>query len=193
EVVTTERAFVSGRIVAVNPASGPAQQVTLLIGEELPDIPGAPVGTPVTFDVSQVNNYSIRLLDNWFSNFLFNSSTLVVGQRIAIGGTINNNAFVPSHIVLRRQGVAGDLVLNSVIINNGNAGSFQIQNNGMMGYILGAPLLVETASSTRFQGVNGLPGIQSGGNMRLATYGLILKDQTSGSPVLFAHRVQLLQ
>src|SRR5262249_41970572 len=105
EVVTTERAFVSGRIVAVDPANRPAQQVTLLIGEELPDIPGAPVGTPVTFDVSQVNNYSIRLLDNWFSNFLFNSSTLVVGQRIAIGGTINNNAFVPSHIVLRRQGV----------------------------------------------------------------------------------------
>src|SRR5262249_5419014 len=171
----------------------PAQQVTLLIGEELPDIPGAPVGTPVTFDVSQVNNYSIRLLDNWFSNFLFNSSTLVAGQRIAIGGSIVNNAFVPAHIVLRRQGVAGQLVLNSVVINNGNAGSFQLQNNSLMGCILGAPLDVQTANSTRFVGVNGLPGIQSGGSMRLATFGLMLKDQVSGDPILYAHRVQLLQ
>jgi hypothetical protein len=195
EVVATERAFVSGRIVAVNPATGPAQQVTLLVGEELPDIPGVAVGTPVTFDVSGVNNYGIRLMDNWFTNFLFNSSELVAGQRIAIGGTINSttNAFVPSHIVLRRQGVAGDLVAASVVINNGNAGSFQLQNNGMLGYILGAPLNVETANSTRFQNINGLAGIQGGGAMRLAAFGLMLKDQTTGAPNMYAHRVLPLQ
>ena len=38
EVVCTDAAFLSGRIVAVNPASGPAQTVTLLVGEELPAI-----------------------------------------------------------------------------------------------------------------------------------------------------------
>jgi hypothetical protein len=195
EVVATERAFLSGRIVAVNPATGPAQQITLLVGEELPDVSGVAVGTPVTFDVSGVNNYSIRLLDNWFTNFLFNSSELVAGQRIAIGGSIDaaTNAFVPSHIVLRRQGVVGDLVTNSVVINNGNAGSFQIQNNGMLGYILGAPLDVQTANSTRFQNVSGLAGIQSGGAMRLAAFGLVLKDQTTGAPNMYAHRVIMLQ
>jgi uncharacterized protein DUF5666/uncharacterized protein DUF4382 len=195
EVVATERAFVSGRIVAVNPATGPAQQVTLLVGEELPDIPGAAIGTPVTINVSGVTNYSIRLLDNWFSNFLFNSSELVPGQRIAIGGTLDSatNAFVPSHIILRRQGIAGDLVTGSVVINNGNAGSFQIQNNGMLGYILSAPLEVQTANSTRFQNINGLAAIQSGGAMRLATFGLMLKNQTTGAPNMYAHRVLLLQ
>ncbi|MBZ5529792.1 MAG: DUF4382 domain-containing protein [Acidobacteriia bacterium] len=195
EVVTTEKAFVSGRIVAVNPATGPVQTVTLLVGEELPDVPGVPVGTVTTLDVSLVSNYSIRLIDNWFTNFLFNNTTLVPGQRIAMGGTIDaaTNKFVPSRIVLRRQGVVGDLVLNSVVINNNNAGSLQLQNNNMLGYVLGAPLSVQTANSTHFTDISGLAAIQSGGSMKLATYGLILKDPVSGNPTMYAHRVILLQ
>lgn len=195
EVVSTEKAFISGRIVAVNPTSGPVQTVTLLVGEELPDVPGVPVGTISTIDVSQVTNYSIRLLDNWFTSFVFNNTTLVPGQRIAMGGSINaaTNAFVPTHIILRRQGVVGDLVLNSVVINSGNAGSFELQNNRMLGYVLGAPLSVQTANSTKFTNLNGLADIQSGGNMSLATYGLILKDPVSGNPTMYAHRVILLQ
>ncbi|HEY7402557.1 MAG TPA: DUF4382 domain-containing protein [Candidatus Angelobacter sp.] len=195
EVVSTEKAFISGRIVAVNPTSGAAQTVTLLVGEELPDVPGVPVGTITTLDVSQVTNYSIRLLDNWLTSFVFNNSALVPGQRIAMGGHIDTttNTFVPTHIILRRQGVVGDLVLNSVVINNGNAGSFQLQNNHMLGYVLGAPLAVETSNSTKFTNLNGLADIQSGGNMSLATYGLILKDPVSGNPTMYAHRVILLQ
>jgi uncharacterized protein YdeI (BOF family) len=195
EVVITDRAFVSGRIIAVNPASGPVQTLTLLVGEELPDVPGVPMGTVTTLDVSHVTNYSIRLIDNWFTSFVFNNSTLVPGQRIAIGGSIDadTNTFVPSRIVLRRQGVVGDLVLNSVVINNNNAGSFQIQNNHLLGYVLGAPLAVQTSNSTRFIDVNGLAGIQSGGNMSLATFGLMLKDPASGNPTMYAHRVALLQ
>lgn len=195
EVVSTEKAFISGRIIAVNPATGPVQTVTLLVGEELPNVPNVPVGTVSTIDVSQVTRYNIRLLDNWFTSFIFNNTTLVPGQRIAMGGTIDSttNTFVPSHIVLRRQGVVGDLVLNSVTINSGNLGSFELQNNHMLGYVLGAPLSVETANATKFTNLNGLADIQSGGNMSLATYGLILKDPTSGNPTMFAHRVILLQ
>lgn len=194
EVLGTERGFVSGPIIAVTPSSGAATSVTILVSEELPDLTGATVGQPATLDVSQVTRYSIRNLDNWFTNFLFNNSTLVTGQRIAIGGTINaSGALVPVRVALQRQGVAGDLVLNSVVINNGNAGSFQIQNNGMLGYVLGAPLTVKTDNSTRFINVNGLSGIQSGGAMRLAAYGLVLKDTTTGAPTLYAHRVFLLQ
>jgi hypothetical protein len=195
EVVSTDKAFVSGRIVAANPTSGPVQTVTLLVGEELPDVPGIPVGTVSTLNVSQVTNYSIRLIDNWFTSFVFNNTTLVAGQRIAIGGTIDpaTNAFVPSRIILRRQGVAGDLVLNSVIINNNNAGSFQLQNNRMLGYVLGAPLSVQTSNSTKFTNLSGLAAIQSGSNMSLATYGLMLKDPISGNPTMYAHRIILLQ
>ena len=178
----------------MNPVTGPAQTVTLLVGEELPDITGVPVGTVTTLDVSGVTNYSIRLLDNWFTSFVFNNTTLVPGQRIAMGGSINaTGTFVPSHIALRRQGVVGDLVLNSVVINNNNAGSLQIQNNRMLGYVMGAPLSVLTANTTKFTNLSGLAEIQTGGNMSLATYGLMLKDPVSGNPTMYAHRIILLQ
>ena len=55
EVITTNHAFVSGRILAVNPATGPVQTVTLFIGEELPAISQIPVDSVATIDVSQVN------------------------------------------------------------------------------------------------------------------------------------------
>jgi hypothetical protein len=84
-------------------------------------------------------------------------------------------------------------VLNSVVINNNNAGSFQVQNNNMLGYVLGGPLAVQTANSTRFNNIAGLAAIQSGGNMQLATFGLMLKDPVSGNPTMYAHRVILLQ
>src|SRR4029077_20505062 len=107
EVVCRDAAFLSGRIVAVNPASGPAQTVRLLVGEELPAISNIQVGFPTTINVSAVTDYDIRRFDNWFTNFLFNDASMVVGQRIAMGGTIDTGTgtFVPSRIVLRRQGV----------------------------------------------------------------------------------------
>ena len=63
----------------------------------------------------------------------------------------------------------------------------------MLGYVLGAPLSVQTANSTHFTDISGLAAIQSGGSMKLATYGLILKDPVSGNPTMYAHRVILLQ
>ncbi len=196
EVVATMHAYVAGRIINVNPSSGPAQTVTILVGEEVPDMAQVQVGLPLTVNVSQVQDYDIRRLDNWFTSFLFSNTSMVVGQRIGIGGTLdtttNPATFVPRRIVLRRQGVVGDLVLGSVVINNGNQGSFKIQNNSLFGYLLGGPLDVSTSNTTRFFNVNGLAGIQAGGAMKLATWGLILKDNTTGDPRMYAHGVAAL-
>jgi hypothetical protein len=194
EVVCRDAAFLSGRIVAVNPASGPAQTVTLLVGEELPSISSIQVGFPTTINVSAVMDYDIRRFDNWFTNFLFNDASMVVGQRIAMGGTIDTGTgnFVPSRIVLRRQGVEGDLVQGSVNIVSGNQGDFQVQNNRMMGYLLGGPLTVQTGDLTLFFNINGLGGLQSGGSLKLAAGGLMLKDPTTGNPQLWARGVVVL-
>ncbi len=196
EVVVTTHAYVAGRIISVNPGSGPVQTVTILVGEEVPDMTAVQVGMPLTVDISQVQDYDICRLGNWLTSFVFNNSSLVPGQRIGIGGTLdtttNPATFVPRRIVLRRQGVVGDLVLGSVVINNGNQGSFQIQNNALLGYLLGGPLDVSTSNMTRFLNVNGLAGLQSGGAMKLATWGLILKDSTTGNPRMYAHGVAAL-
>ncbi len=194
EVVCTNAAFLSGRIVAVNPTTGPAQTVTLLVGEELPAISSIQVGFPATIDVTGVSDYDIRRFDNWFTNFLFNNTSLVVGQRIAMGGTIDTGTgnFVPRRIVLRRQGVEGDLVQGSVNIVSGNQGSFDVQNNRLMGYLLGGPLTVQTGNLTLFLNINGLGGLQSGGSLKVASGGLMLKDPTTGNPQLWAHGVVVL-
>ena len=144
--------------------------------------------------MSVVTDYDIRRFDNWFTNFLFNDASMVVGQRIAMGGAIDTGTgnFVPSRIVLRRQGVEGDLVQGSVNIISGNQGDFQVQNNRMMGYLLGGPLTVQTGDLTLFFNITGLRGLQSGGSLKLAAGGLMLKDPTTGNPQLWARGVVVL-
>jgi predicted small secreted protein len=193
EVITTQPAFVSGRILAVNPTSGPVQTVTMYVAEELPALGSIPVDSVQTFNVSAVSEYDVCFFDNWFTNYLFNSSELVVGQRIFIGGSYDSSSgtFTPAMISLRRQGVVGDLVVNSVSITAGNQGTFQLQNNLLLGYVLGAPLTVNTGNSTNFVNIGGLSGLQAAGSTNLVVRGLVFKD-SSGNPEVWAHRVRVL-
>ena len=105
EFITTDLAFISGRILAINPTSGPVQTVTLWVGETGGGASSL-VDTVQTVDVSAVSNYAICFFNNsWFSpNNLFGNSSMVVGQRIFIGGTFSGT-FTPDFISLRRQGV----------------------------------------------------------------------------------------
>jgi len=194
QVVTVDHAFVAGPILNVD-SNG--KNITIQVAEMKPAIPGVTLQTPLTLDISTVQRYSIGGIDNWLTAFGFSQTSLVVGQRIAIGGALNTNTnpatFVPSNIMLQRQGVDGTLVANSVIISSGNAGSFQIQNSGLLGYALGAPLTVKTSQMTKFINVNGLSGLQTAGTARLEVRGLILKDQTTGNPTMYAQWVGMLQ
>jgi len=190
EVITTDQAFISGRILAINP--GPT--VTMFVGEELPNLsPNIPVDTIYTLDLSAVTEYDVCFFDNWFTQQLFNGSTLVVGQRIFVGGTAQSGTFTPNMVSLRRQGVIGSLVGNSVSITSGNIGSFQMQNDLLMSYSAGGPFTVNTGDGTIFENINGLSGLQSAGAANLVVRGLVFKDLNTGKPVVWAHRVRVLQ
>jgi len=190
EVITTDQAFISGRILAINPG----QQVTMFVGEELPNLsPNIPVDTVYTVDLSLVTEYDVCFFDNWFSQQVFNGSTLVVGQRIFVGGTDQSGTFTPNLVSLRRQGVIGSLVENSVSILGGNVGSFQMQNDLLMSYSAGGPFTVNTGAGTIFENVNGLTGLQGAGAANLVVRGLVFKDLNTGKPVVWAHRVRVLQ
>ena len=201
EFITTDLAFVSGRILAINPTSGPAQTVTLWVGETGGGTSGL-VDTVQTIDVSTVSTYEICFFNNtWFSpNNLFGNSSMVVGQRIFIGGIFNNPTFTPDFISLRRQGVYGLVVPCSVTVTGGNAGSFQLSNAGLLGYSLGGPLTVKTGAGTLFfQGnsntttLTDLQTASAAASVPVVARGLVLKDSTSGDPVLWAHRVREVQ
>ena len=200
EFITTDLAFISGRILALNPTSGPVQTVTLWVGETVGT--SGLIDTVQTVDVSAVSNYAICFFNNsWFSpNSLFGNSSMLVGQRIFIGGTFNSSTFIPSFISLRRQGVYGLTVPGSVIVTCGNAGNFQLLNTGLLGLSLGGPLTVNTGAGTVFfQGNSNtlsLTDLQTASatvSAPVVARGLVLKDSVSGDPVLWAHRVREAQ
>ena len=195
EVITTDKAFVSGRILAVNPTSGPVQTVTMWVGEELGTSGVIPVDTVQTIDLSAVQTYDICFFDNFLTQQIFNNASLVAGQRIFIGGTVPSGSFVPKMVSLRRQGVFGQLVQGSVTITGGtgsNQGSFQMQNDALMSYAAGGPFTVLTGDLTVFENINGLAGLAQAGTPNLVARGLVFKNPTDGKPVVVAGRVRVL-
>jgi hypothetical protein len=201
EFITTDLAFVSGRILAINPTSGPVQTVTLWVSETGGGTSGL-IDTVQTIDVSAVSTYDICFFNNsWFSpNNLFGNSSMLVGQRIFIGGTFSTPTFTPDFISLRRQGVSGLVVPGSVTVTSGNAGNFQLLNTGILGLSLTGPLTVKTGAGTLFfQGnsntltLTDLQTASAVASVPVVARGLVLKDSTTGDPVLWAHRVRETQ
>jgi hypothetical protein len=186
EVITTSQTFLSGRVLAVNPTSGPVQQITLWVGETGADLV-SDVDTIQTINVSAVTQYDMCFFDNLFTNALFNDQSVIVGQRIFIGGSVSNSVFTPQMISLRFQGVYGMLTQGSVNIVSGNIGTFQLQNNGLIGYSLGgAPLTVGTGNGTLFINTTGLSALESSGSTPLVAGGLLFVNPLNQTPVLAA-------
>jgi hypothetical protein len=183
EVITTSQAFLSGRVLAVNPTSGSAQQITMWVGETSADLVNES-DTVQTIDVSNVTQYDVCFFHNLFTNGLFSASTVIVGQRIFVGGSDVNSVFTPQMISLRLQGVYGTMTGTPNVVS-GNLGSFQLQNNALIGYSLGgAPLTVWTGDGTLFIDANGLSALQSGES--LVAGGLLFYDQAAGGPIMAA-------
>lgn len=187
EVVTTAHSFVSGRVLAVTTnSSGQAQQITMWVGETGADMVNA-ADTIQTIDMSPVSTYDICFLNGPVANALFNDTSVVVGQRIFIGGSYANSIFTPTMISLRLQGVYGTFVPASVAVTNGNAGSFLLSNNGLVGYSAGGAVTVNTFNGTVFFDLTGLSTLQSTTTaVPLVTRGLLLKDQVTSTPEFYA-------
>ncbi len=193
EVMTIKNGMVDGVVIGVSPSTGAAQTITMVVNQATPGLTSILGGSVLTFDVSAVTNYDILHMQNWASSLLFNNTQVATGQHLAIGGTIDttkNPPLVPARVILLPQGTDGTVVAGSVTVNTGNAGSFKLQNNGLIGYLLGAPIDVQTSTATNFYGVSGLSGLQDG--QRVAAFGLVLKD-SGGNTHLYAQRVVVPQ
>jgi hypothetical protein len=191
EIITTDKAFISGRVLQVTPSSGAAQSLTMYIGEELPAMSGNYArGQVVTLDINQISTYDVCFLNNPITNAVFNSSNMIAGQRIFVGGSWQSSIFTPKMISLRRQGVVGQLVSGSVKITSNNLGSFQLHNNGLLGWVANGPFTINTFNRTNFVNINGLSGLSSAGTAPIAVGGIVLNIE--GEPQVFAGHVTVL-
>lgn len=189
QVITRDRAFVGGIVLNATPATGAADSVTLLVREELPDLQGIDIGKTGTLALNSNTVFDIFRMRLPVESYLFNSSQLVRGQRVFVGGTVDSTTNPPSldsrRVVLHRQGFEGTYVPSSLTVTSGNNGSFQLQLNGLHGYLFGAPLKVVTSSATRFRNIGNLSNVANTTGP-IYVVGLLLKDPNTGNPVLVA-------
>jgi hypothetical protein len=182
--------YASGQITYVTPTSGQASSFDIYVRALLPTTTGLTLGQIGTVDLSGNENFFIaRRQDSLLAKFLFNSSQLLPGQDVAIGGPASGAASASDvsvkRIVLRHWGFNG-----TVTSVNSTNGTFQMTINGFAGILVPQTVTVyavgPTANCWRF-GYSEIGSVAVGDNVRVI--GLLLKDPTSGATVLLAHYV----
>jgi hypothetical protein len=196
EVVSMDGFFLGGLLTSVRPPSGPATQADLYVREELPDISGISNGQIETMNLNGSEVYRIGHIALPLTILLFNNSALAAGQRVDFGGklaTSNGTSTLTVHrVVLRRQGQGGTWVPGSTVVQSGNAGTFQLNDQWTAGILLPNPLTVLTTNSTRFINLSGLSALTGSQPIPIRVVGFILIDPATGQPVMVAGSVEEL-
>ncbi len=196
EVVSNDDFFMGGLFTSVRPPTGPATQVDLYVRELLPAVNGVSDGQIETLNLNGSEKYMIEHINLPLTTLLFNNSELAAGQRVGIGGdltTTNGTSTLTVHrVVLRRQGQAGAWVPGSTMVQNNNAGSFQLNDKWTAGVLLPSPLTVITTNDTNFINLSGLGALQGAQPISIRVVGFILVNQATGQPVMVARAVEEL-
>ena len=182
--------YAGGLITYVDPATGAANDFDLYVRNVLPAGTGFQSEQISTIDLSGNENYFIYWWHNKFTSFLFNSSLLVPGQHVSIGGPFTNGAVTVKRVILRHEGHNGAWVIGST---DTGAGTFQLNSNGLAGVLFNGPVTVYCTPLTVFKGgLTGLSSLTGSAAINLRVVGLVLKDPVSGQPVFVAHSVEQL-
>jgi Domain of unknown function (DUF4382) len=196
EVVSNYNFYLGGLFTNIRPTPGAATQADLYVREELPAINGISDGQIETLNLNGSENYLIEHIHLPLTTLLFNNAELAAGQRVGIGGalvTANGATTLTVHrVVLKRQGQAGTWVPGSTMIQNNNAGTFQLTDNWTAGVLLPAPLTVMTTNDTNFINLSGLSALQGTTALSIRVVGFILVNQATGQPVMVARAVEQL-
>lgn len=188
-VLSDKGFYAAGQVTYVTPATGPATSFDLYVRGLLPSSTGIQLGQIAQVNLSGSETYSIYWMHNPFTQFLFNSSGLVAGQSIAVGGpatgAANANAVTVNRVALRNWGFNGTIVAGS---QNTTTGSFQMQINGFAGVLVPETVTVYLGNHCDFRyGLGAFTDLADGANIRVV--GLLLKNPTNGQVVLLGRHV----
>jgi Domain of unknown function (DUF4382) len=184
--------FADGQVTYVTPASGAATSFDLYVRGLLPTTTGLTLGQIAQINLTGQENFFIYRQHNILSQFLFNSSLLLPGQAVAIGGpasgATNPLAVSTKRVVLRHWGFNGTVVAGSL---NPAANTFQMQVNGFAGLLIPQTVTVYVSGPTAFRsGLTTFSSVTASTNVRVV--GLLVKDPVSGQTVLLARYVDAL-
>jgi Domain of unknown function (DUF4382)/Domain of unknown function (DUF5666) len=196
EVVSSDKFVLGGLFTSIRPPSGPATQADLYVRYELPDITGIQDGQIETLALNGSEIYKLANINNPITALLFNNSALAAGQVVDVGGSVTTTNGVSTltvhRVILRRQGQAGTWVPGSTVVQSGNAGSFQLNDNWTAGVLLPSPLTVLTTNSTIFINLDGLSSLSGSQALPIRVVGFILIDPATNQPVMVARVVEEL-
>jgi hypothetical protein len=189
-IVSQDSFFAGGLITFVDPATGAANDFDLYVRNVLPSGTGFQSGQISTINLTGNEKYFVYWWHNKFTNMFFNSSLLVAGQHVSVGGPISNGAVTVKRVVLRHEGHNGAWVVGST---NVGASTFQFNSLGLAGVLFNGPVTVYCTPFTEFRGgLTGLGDLTGSAAIPLRVVGLVLKDPISGQPVFVARRVEKL-
>lgn len=189
-VLSQDGFYAAGTMTYVDSANVPPDDFQLYVRGTLPATgDGVTLGQVAQVNLTGNEKYYIYWMHNRFTQFLFNRSTLLAGQHIAVGGPLsgatNAQALSVNRIVLRDWGFNGTIVPGTV--NTGN-GTFQMQISGFAGLLIPQTVTVYTASGTDYRyGFNGMSDVSASTSIRVV--GLLLDDPTSGETILLARHI----
>ncbi len=195
-LLSTQGFYASGLVTYVQPASGAATSFDLYVRGVLPSNTGVQLGQIAQVNLTGNENFHVAWMRDTMTQFLFNSSAMLAGQNVSIGGSAsgaaNAGAVSVDRVVLRNWGFNGTVVAGSV---NTSAGSFQMTVNGFAGVLIPQTVTVyiegETEFRDGFSAMTDIGGSSTTSNVRVV--GLLFRDPTSGQPVILAHFVDDMQ
>ena len=192
-ILSQDGFYAGGQVTYVHPSTGAATSFDLYVRGLLPTTTGLSLGQIATVDLSGSEKFSIYWMHGPLAQFLFNSSALLPGQHVTVGGpasgAANAQAVTVKRVVLRNWGFNGTVVPGSV--SSGND-TFQMKVNGFAGVLIPQTVTVYITNRTEFRdGLSALSDVDSATNVRVV--GLLLKDPLTGQPVLVGRYVDDLK
>ena len=185
--ILSQNGFYAGGLVTyVNPASGAASNFNMYVRGTLPTGTGVTLGQIANVNLTGSEKFYIFRRHTPFSQFLFNSSSMVVGQHVTVGGPASGAANAQSlsveRVVLHPSGISGTVVAGSV---DPSTSSFQMNADGLKGILFNGPVTVYLTGDTGFRfGFHGIGDLQNAGSAQVRVVGFVLKDPTTGNTII---------
>ncbi len=189
ELLSSTGFTANGQVTYVQPGTGAATSFDLYVRGVLPANTGLTLGQIAQVNLAGTEDFDIRWMHNRMAQFLFNPSGLVAGQSLSIGGpatgAANAQAVTVKRVVLRQWGFNGTVVAGSI---NTGKDTFQLQITGFAGVLIPQKVTVHIGGGTDYRdGWGKLSDLTDGATVRVV--GLLLKDPTTGAPVLLARHL----